>query len=213
MFVVLVLLVPVQTILWDGGFPSMEFRLRFVDAAGHPVPGVSLEVLTQAGGRCHYYPVDDFVPDRSVVSDADGRMTFRHFGHGLEYGGRDTSSVLGIPFRTDTAPQYDCVFLLDGQEIHRVRFNKLIPWNGPKGPHIERKWSPRNDGLLQEFAKEPNEDWDRFRLRMFDGNRDGVLDSEERVASGYAFRYLDSFEKERTVSLEIIEHTIVLPSR
>jgi hypothetical protein len=52
-----VLLVPFQGIIWDGGFQSTEYRLKFVDEAGPPVAGVTLQVETQVGGICHVYPV------------------------------------------------------------------------------------------------------------------------------------------------------------
>jgi hypothetical protein len=90
--------VPFQGIIWDGGFKSAEYRLRFVDAAGRPITGVTLRVLTKAGGACPFYPVDEFHPDRPPMSAADGMLVCHHSGNGLEFGGREHYNLVGMRF-------------------------------------------------------------------------------------------------------------------
>lgn len=84
-------LVPWQGIIWDGKFPDVECRLKFVDSDNKPVPGVNLTVLTKAGGVCYFYPVDEFVPNRAVTSDAEGRIVFHHTSMFLEFAGHEYS--------------------------------------------------------------------------------------------------------------------------
>ena len=103
--VAIVLLAPIQEIVWDGGFPSTEYRLTFVDEAGRPVPGVTLRMETHADGVSYLYPVDEFLPDQAPTSDADGRMVFHHTGQGIEFGGHDRSNLLGVEFEKTLAPQ------------------------------------------------------------------------------------------------------------
>ena len=205
------LLAPIGAIRWDGGFPSQEYRLQFVTADGQPVPGVRMEVFTQAGGRCYLYPVEEYVPDNPILTDADGRMTFRHFGRSLEYGGRTTTNVTGIKYHDDGDPQYDCAFVLDGREVHRVRFNSLIPRDQKNRTVVLRTWR-LSEWVTRELSNR-GADWKEMRFRLFNGNRDGQLDREERIAAGYFFRYADRDEVEKAYELEVAERTIVLPSR
>jgi hypothetical protein len=116
-------LVPFGVIHWDGGFQSVECRLKFVDRNGTPVPGVTLTVLTKAGGVRHFYPVDEFIPDVPVVSDADGWMVFHHTGRGIEFGGKAYTNLVGMRFGKTGSPRYDCVFTLDGREVFRTPYN------------------------------------------------------------------------------------------
>jgi hypothetical protein len=91
-------LVPWQCILWGGRIPDVECRLKFVDANNKPVPGVTLAVYTKAGSRCHFYPVDEFVPDHPVVSDAEGRLVFHHSSNHIEFDGRECFNLIGMRF-------------------------------------------------------------------------------------------------------------------
>src|SRR5688572_2325165 len=104
-----IVLVPWQCLIWDGGFPDVECRLRFVDGDGKPVPAVILTVFTKAGGVCHFYPVNEFLPDRPVTSDKDGVMVFHHAGRGVGFGGREYRNLFGMRFGETDSPHYDCV--------------------------------------------------------------------------------------------------------
>jgi hypothetical protein len=186
--VVIVALVPIQVIVWDGGFPDIECRLRFVDSHGKPVPGVTLTVLTQAGGACYLYPVDEFILDQPVVSDAEGWMVFHHVSPGLEFSGRDYHSLLGITLSRDSAPHYDCVFSLRDREVFRTPFNfHSQDWDQFQKARLTRSWvPPAYDLRITEYL----EDDRAWRLRMFDANKDGALDREERIAAACVERIL-----------------------
>jgi hypothetical protein len=209
---VAVVLVPFQCIIWDGGFASVEYRLTFIDGAARPVPGVVLRVLTRAGGDCHLYPIDEFLPDQSTTSDAEGRMVFHHVGEGLEFGGREYSNLLGMRFGETDAPQYVCAFSVAGREVHRVRYDDLRR-RGERDrlPSVTRPWQ-YPDWPLREYAAHHGE-WSALRLRLFDGNGDGELDREERTAAGYFGRVMERSEFDRgkrDVEFLVIERTITV---
>jgi hypothetical protein len=203
-----VVFAPIEMINWDGGFPNAEYRFKFVDGDNHPVPGVTLRVLTQAGGVCHLYPVSDFLPDQVPTSDADGNMIFHHFSDTLEFGGQDHRSLMGITWKKDKAPQFDCVFSLNGIVVYGARFHTLLPRNYDRLPSVARSWKPP-DWTSREFRTHSN-DWKRHRERLFDVNSDGELDREERVAALCFDRSMDRDEKK--VEFVIVERTIVIPA-
>lgn len=189
------LLYPFQGIIWDGGFPSAEFRLRFVDEHGQPVAGVRLEVFTQAGGPSPHYPINEFRPGQLVASDADGRMTIHHVGQ-MEFGGREYSNLVGMKFGETHSPDYDCVFSLEGREVHRVGYRKFYPWREGM-PTVERDWS---------FETWSAEQWDAYD---FDLNHDGTFDREERVARTYVIWNFELGKSARK-RFDIVEKTIAI---
>ena len=134
-----VALAPIQSIRWSGSFENAEYRLVFADPDGRPVPGVTLRVETAAGGVCHFYPVNEFLPDATPTSDAEGRMTFHHVYEGYEFGGRDDRSLVGICLTTDTVPQYVCVFLHGGREVGRMTYS-AIRMDGKRLQEVTREW-------------------------------------------------------------------------
>jgi hypothetical protein len=205
------LLIPFQRWSWDSHFPSIEYRLRFVDADGRPVPGVRLDVFTQAGGRSYLYPVDEFVPGNPVVCDADGRMTFHHRGLTYECGGRTRVNLLGLQFHSGEAPQYDCVFTLDGREVRRVRYNSLSPKDWPNLPTVERPWV-RPAWVVEEMIRMADAD-DAEGTRFFDSNRDGQLDREERTARRYFLVVSERNDPPKPFEFAAVEYTIVVPNR
>jgi hypothetical protein len=209
-----VALAPCQTIIWDGGFEDAEYRLRFVDSTGRPVPGVTLQVLTQAGGVCHLYPVNEFLPDSTPTSDVDGRMVFHHRAHYLEFGGGDRLSLIGVRLTAAGAPQYVLVFDRGGREVARRGYNELRP--RPDGEYWTevRHWH-HGGWPAREILARRDEQEDARRFRLFDGDRNGILDREELVAARYfewALQYrLDPDRAPRDVAFPIIEHAVVLP--
>jgi len=201
-----ILLVPFQGVIWDGGFPSTEYQLRFVDKAGSPVPGVTLQVGTQAGGVCYVYPVDEFVPDQTIASDADGRMVFHHVSDVIEFSGHESVNMLGMGFGGPGPPKYVCVFRLGDREVQRVRFGDLevqgdlyhIPtvtrtWHYPDWP--SRAWSVHKA------------EWSTYRDSLFDVNGDGQLDREERVAARH-FDHVIGDRGNREERFFVVERTI-----
>jgi hypothetical protein len=205
----LIALVPWQGIIWDGGFRDVECRLKFVDGDGKPVPGVTLSVFTKAGGVCHFYPVDEFVPDRPVVSDAEGQMVFHHSSKFLEFAGREYSNLLGMRFGETSAPHYECVFLHGEREICRTRYNFHEPeWDKFRRPVVTREWEP--PWSLEKYGPGPTEEDGAWRMRLFDSNRDGKLDREEATACSYFIWMINEKPGERTYL--VVERTIVVPN-
>ncbi len=209
--IVIVLLVPTQRWGWSGSFPSSEFRLRFQGAENRPIPGVRLQVFTKSSGLSHLYPIEEFVPGNTVVSDAEGRMTFTHFGLTYEYGGSDRTNWLGMQFRSGEAPQYDCAFFLGDREVYRIRYNLLCPKDRSGFPQVERPWV-RSRWVTEEMirlADAGKTEW----TRLFDGNRDGQLDREERVAKRYFFDIFERGDTPKNVAYDVVDRTVVLTPR
>lgn len=205
--------VPYQRAIWDGGFSSEEFRLRFMDTTGRPVQGVTLQVLTKAGGVCHLYPINEFLPDSSPVSDSDGRMVFHHASvHPCEFSGKVRENMLGMWFGTTDSPQYVCVFRLGEREVHRMTYRELRrPSKGSTPQEVKILWK-HSEWPVKEYQAHHN-DWNNRVKQLFDGNGDGKLDREEAVAAGYFYWIPDAaiFEKEKQIDFEVIEQTITLP--
>lgn len=206
-------LVPGQTVAWDGRFEDAEYRLRFVDPAGCPVPGVTLRVLTKAGGVCHLYPVNEFLPDSTPTSDADGRMVFHHRARFLEFGGRGHMTLLGVNLTAAGAPQYELVFALRGRDVHRVRYDDLRPRRREDHWTVIRAWR-QSDWPARENLARRDEEWAARRLRLFDGDRNGELDREERTAAGYfedvMTEGLDPRPEPREVTFLVVERTVTI---
>jgi hypothetical protein len=210
---VVIALVPFQGLIWDGKFPDVECRLKFVDGTNKPVPGVALTVLTKAGRECHFYPVDEFVPEQPVVSDTEGRMMFHHSSKFLEFAGHEYPNLIGMRFGQTSAPRYDCVFVLDGREVFRTPFNFYKrEWNEFRQPTVQRAWRPPWD--VTKHGPRAEEDFGAWRYRLFDANHDGVLDREEVTAANYFEWRLHEVTAgnagERTFL--VVERTIVIPN-
>ena len=207
-------LTPFQGIIWDGGFESTEFRLTFVDKTGKPVPGVTLRVLTRAGGPCHLYPIDEFLPDQTPTSDDEGRMLFHHAGTGLEFGGHEYYNLVGMRFGETTSPQYVCVFSAAGRELYRSRYTELcVRGEWDHLPKVRRPW-PDPEWPAREILRADG-DPSNLRMRLYDGNGDGYLDREERTAAGYFARVAErslSKHEQRDIQFVISEQTITVPT-
>jgi hypothetical protein len=173
---------------------------------------VELRVLTQAGGLCHLYPIDEFLPDQAPTSDAEGRMVFHHAGESVEFGGREFSNLFGKRFGETDNPQYVCVFSVAGREVHRVRYDDLLPRGGRDLlPTVTRAWQ-RSDWPMREYAVHHDE-WSARRLRLFDGNGDGRLDREERTAAAYFEWVLERSEFDhgkRDIEFLVVARTITV---
>jgi len=209
-----VALVPWLEIIWDGGFPDVEYRLKFVDGEGNPVPGVTLTVYTKAGAVCHFYPVDEFVPDQPVVSDANGQMVFHHSSEGLEFGGREYRNMFGLGFGED-APHYVCVFTHEGREVFRTPFNlHRREWEQFRKPSVTRRWARPWDA--KKYTLQPDEELDAWERRLFNGRKRNQMDREERIAAGNFERQITEElvreQHSREITFMVVERTIVIPN-
>ncbi len=113
------------TIIWDGGFPAIEYRVLLVDSEGKPVPEATMRVVYSDGEPAVRYPVVQFDGSNAIRPDADGVFTFHQINSGLQFGGRYTK-IFGILVRgNDSAPQYTCQFYAAGGLVLSKSFNEL----------------------------------------------------------------------------------------
>lgn len=206
-----VALAPVRTIRWDGGFSDEEYRLTFTRADGRPVEGVSLQVQTHAGGVSYLYPVNEYLPDSTPITDATGRMEFHHLHlTTIEYGGRDIESLIGIPLRRDHAPKYNCVFFHNGLEVTRVPFNDLrLKYEYDQAPNTRKTWR-ETEWPAREFLAHL-ENWETYCRELFDSNHDGRLDREEAIPHRIFASWPESRRPStREVEFRIRERTVVI---
>jgi hypothetical protein len=102
------------SIIWDGGFPSGEFRVSVRGPEGKPVRGAVLRVY-HGGTRelASRYPLDDHVTGQEFVSDDSGRITAIRKHGGLQFGGHEWRLFWVIPMGAK-APEYDCEITAEG---------------------------------------------------------------------------------------------------
>lgn len=209
------LLAPCQisSIIWDGRFPSVEYRLSFIDEEGRPIEGVKLGVETQAGGKCFAYPVNEFLPDSVPTSDSNGLMIFHHAAAYLEFSGRDTCNILGWTYSTEGPPKYTCIFVVSNQEVYRNSFDGLYPRTPGRSelPTVRRTWQ-YSDWPGREFDA-ASDDWAGRQDAVFDCNADGKLDHEELVARQYYYSTLGLERTSKEIDFEVVERTITIPKR
>jgi hypothetical protein len=196
--------------IWDGQFPNVECRLRFVDGERKPVQGVTMTVLTRSGTVCHYYPVDEFVPEQPLASDAEGWIVFHHSTNGLEFSGRVYSNLIGMEFGRSSSPRYDCVFHHGEREVFRTayRFHGR-EWDEFGKGSVTRRWAP--PWYSSKPEEERHKDYEARRRLLFDGNRDN-LDREQLTAVGSFQRRYGSNSETDEITFAVVERTIVIPN-
>lgn len=209
-----VALIPFHGILWDGGFPSLEAQLTFVDNQDRPVSGVKLTVLTRAGGTCHFYPVDEFLPDQALVSDAEGRMVFHHTAVFVEFSGFESRNLIGMRFGESSAPHYECVFSLNEREVFRTPFNfHRSEWEAFRQPNVTRPWQP--PWAWNKHGPREGEDHDAWKFRLFETNGDGKLDREEGTAARcFVWTFGDKEFEGKPIErgFQVVKRKIVVPA-
>src|SRR5262249_31729396 len=176
--ILLGLLFPVQTVIWDGGWSQEEYRFTFLDRKGKPVEGVELRVEDQAGNNFYHFPVAGYLPGRVPASGADGALMFHHAPSNM-VSGRDYLFFGVVPIAKVPGPAYVCHFVLRGEEVHRVRYNDLVNTSKVK---VKGRWKWPTWKELQKDIFQGLK-WDEAissRERLFDLDGDGNLSREER---------------------------------
>jgi hypothetical protein len=182
-------LCPTMTVIWDGGWDQEEYRFTFKDRRGRPVEGVRLRVENAAGTNFYHFPVADYMPGQVPASGPDGVLVFHHAPDNM-VSGRDSLLLGVVPVRKVPGPAYVCRFLLGGVEVHRVRYNDLV---NTSRVMVRRRWRWLTWPELQEKVFQGVK-WDATlpnRERLFDLDGDGELDREERWAAGAAYEAQD----------------------
>jgi len=102
------------SIIWDGGFPSGEFRVNVQNPEGKPVKGAVLHVF-RGGTRnvASGYPLDNHLTTEGLDSDDGGRITAIRKYDGSQFGGHAWQLFWVIPMGA-RAPEYDCEITADG---------------------------------------------------------------------------------------------------
>jgi len=99
--------------IWDGGFPSGEFRILVVDEQGQPIPGATLRVFASGTrGSANKYPIYENGVD-GVTAGADGVVVCHQPRQGIQFSGTSWELFWLIPMG-DSAPQFDFEFSKEG---------------------------------------------------------------------------------------------------
>ena len=74
------------SILWDGGFPFAELRIKIVDEQGNPIERVRLSVTRADGTTANGYPISEY-EGSAITSGNDGVIVCHQMRRGLQFGG------------------------------------------------------------------------------------------------------------------------------
>jgi len=134
-FIVLILVItarlayrPHQTVFWDGGSPSNQFRLRVTDSKGVPITAASLSVVTKSNEPAYGYPIEEFSEESQPQADDSGTIVVHHTG-GVEFGGSYTllfGFIRWPPSWLDTHPEYYLHITAQGYRKKSLRYGDLI---------------------------------------------------------------------------------------
>jgi hypothetical protein len=175
-----------RAIRWDGSWGLEEYRFTFRDTAGKSVEGVRLRVENESGTNFYHFPVADYLPGHVPTSDAGGLLVFHHAPYSM-VGGTCWQPFGAVCVGECSGPAYVCHFLLDGREVHRVRYNDLV---NTAGQTVRSRWQWLTWPELQG-AVFGGLEWDQTsaaRLRLFDLNGNGKINREEAYAASAAER-------------------------
>jgi hypothetical protein len=126
------------SIIWDGGFPSGEFRLNVRENEGKPVKGAVLRVYRGGTRELAFgYPLDNYVAGHELVSDERGRITAIRKRDGLQFGGHAWQLFWVIQMGAKV-PQYDCAIMAEGFMPFKFRVARLF-----ESPHTRYEDFPK----------------------------------------------------------------------
>jgi hypothetical protein len=185
--------IPDQRMIWDGGYATAEFQMTFVDEERKPLQGIELRVEDEGGHTYFHYPVTDYLPDHTPISDHNGLMVFHHAGHGVEFSGEVRYLYCLLPRKVRRGPVYICRFVRGDTEVYRISFSQLDDWPGSWDDvaRVKRRWKwpawPMTELLMT--PDESLEHWQERALRFFDLDGDGKLSPEEGAAMHAATSY------------------------
>ena len=114
------------SVLWDGGFPSGEFRLDVVDSSGQPVEGAVLNVYR--GGTSELaeeYPLDNHITGLELVSNERGRIVVLRRYDGTQFGGQAWDLFWLIRMGVQ-APKFDCKITAEGFKSLSFPVNRMF---------------------------------------------------------------------------------------
>ena len=110
---------------WDGAFPEAKITYIFVDGGGKPIEGVILKVLNTEGKESFNYPINQFGPETSIISNSQGVMEFAHISkRALEFGGSCTNLYV-TKVGVCSTPVYTLKFIWNKKEVYSIPYNDL----------------------------------------------------------------------------------------
>ena len=112
--------------LWDGMFPSGEYRLRIQAENGMPVQGAILQVFEGGTKNAAFeYPIDNYVSVGNLISDEHGVIVALHTPGGFEFGGTCWNAFWIFPVCSG-GPEYDFQISADGYETIKFSTTDLF---------------------------------------------------------------------------------------
>jgi len=114
-----------KNVMWDGGFPTAEFILRFENDEGRQIKGLSLQILDNKGNLSYQYPIREFVATAPLNSDYQGIFTLHQAHSGIQFGGTYDDYFGFFKIGNWKAPQYEIKVFKDGVNLHTLSFNDL----------------------------------------------------------------------------------------
>jgi len=131
------------SIIWDGGFPSGEFRVQVRDTEGKPVKGAVLRVYRgDTRDLAFQYPVDNHVAGQELVTNENGRMTAIRKRGGIQFGGHAWQLFWVIPMGAK-AREYDCEITAEGFKPLKFRVWRLF-----ESPHMYYEDFPKAKSVV-----------------------------------------------------------------
>lgn len=114
------------SILWVGGFPTGEFRLKILDTHARPVKGAILRVYRGGTHDLAYgNPLDNHLPGQELASDERGVIVAYRKSGLPHFGGKAWKLFWVIPMGAK-APEYDCEITANGYEPVLFPFMRLF---------------------------------------------------------------------------------------
>lgn len=108
--------------MFDGFFPSGEYRLRITNESDEPVNGARLSIYKGNTQQLAFgYPIDNYGTEGDLISDESGWIVALHKPRGFEFGGTCRHFLL-IPVSCDATPHFN--FLLTANGYRTMRFSE-----------------------------------------------------------------------------------------
>lgn len=114
-------------IIWEGFFPAGEYHLNIRNQTGEPIPGAILHVYEEGTRTPAFeYPIDNYLKDDDLISNAQGQIIALHKNRGLEFGGSEWKLFWIIPMGLGCCPQYDCEIIAQGYKPLKFSIKRLF---------------------------------------------------------------------------------------
>ena len=93
------------TIMWDGGFPRVEYRVTPIDRDGKVIKGMEMRVVDSHADPANKYPVFQYSEKMPLRQNEKGEFVFHQIRSGIQFGGKYTSFLGLLPIGSSHAPK------------------------------------------------------------------------------------------------------------